>query len=126
VDDIHSRFREFLKANGCGDFEVIVKGTVRPSRTSADNPFAQILIKSSRAIYPQGPSIMPTGDASGKQGVWLAGELGGIPAGSSSIGPPNWRGHAPNEFTRISYYLNGIKYSATILAEFGHAFRKPS
>jgi acetylornithine deacetylase/succinyl-diaminopimelate desuccinylase-like protein len=125
-DEILKLFRKFLQDNGCGDFEVTIKGHVRPSRTSADNPFAQILIDASKEIYPQGPSIMPTGDASGKQGVWLAGELGGIPAGQSCIGPPNWRGHAPNEFTRISYYVDGIKYSATIMAKFGEAFRKPA
>lgn len=123
-NEVLKLFQKFLEDNDCGDFEVVVKGMVRPSRTSADNPFAQILIDSSREVYPQGPSIMPTGDASGKQGVWLAGELGGIPAGSSCIGPPNWKGHAPNEFTRLSYYMNGIKYSATILAKFGEAFKK--
>ena len=58
-------------------------------------------------------------DASGRQGVWLGGRLGGIPAAGTGVGPPAWRGHAADEFITLDHYHNGIKYAATIWALFG-------
>lgn len=125
-NDILALLRKFLDNNDCADFEVEAKGLVEPSRTSLDSPFAPLVIGAAKEIYPQGPTVLPTGDASGKQAVWLAGRLGGIPAAGTGMGPPAWRGHAPDEFMKVDYLMNGIKYSATILAKFGESFKRPN
>jgi hypothetical protein len=75
------------------------------------------VIAAARTVYPQGPALVPRGDASGKQGPWLAAKLG-VAGVSSSVGPPNWKGHAPNEFITLRHYLDGIKYVATIYAKY--------
>ena len=64
------------------------------------------------------PSLRPSESASGRQAVWLAGKLG-IPGAGTGIGPPDWRGHAANEFITVRHYLAGIKYAATIWSLFG-------
>jgi len=118
-DTVLASLRRFLDAHDCADFEVEDMGSIEPSRTTLDTPFAGVVIDAARQVYGGEPAVRPTGDASGRQGVWLGGQLGGIPAAGTGIGPPAWRGHAANEFMTLGHYLNGIKYAATIWDFFG-------
>ncbi len=112
-DDIFQKVRRHLDSHGFGDIEISSESGIEPSRTDADSPFAKIVAEAARQVYQKEPSIRPTGDASGRQGVWLAGKLG-IPGAGTAVGPPDWRGHAANEFMTLGHYINGIKYAATI------------
>ncbi|MGN6675938.1 MAG: M20/M25/M40 family metallo-hydrolase [Thermomicrobiales bacterium] len=116
---ILAALRRFLDAHGCADFEIEDMGSIEPSRTDLDTPFAGLVIDAARQVYGVEPAVRPTGDASGRQGVWLGGRLGGIPAAGTGVGPPAWRGHAADEFITLDHYHNGIKYAATIWALFG-------
>ncbi len=116
---ILASLRRWLDARGFADFEIEDMGSIEPSRTAVDTPFARLIVDAARRVYGVEPTVRPTHDASGRQGVWLGGQLGGIPAAGSGIGPPDWHGHAPDEFMTLSHYLRGIKYSATILDAFG-------
>lgn len=116
---ILAALRRFLDDHGCADFEVEDMGSIEPSRTTLDTPFAAVVIDAARQVYGGEPAVRPTGDASGRQGVWLGGRLGGIPAAGTGVGPPAWRGHAADEFMTVGHYLNGIKYAATIWSLFG-------
>ena len=111
--------RRHLDAHGCADFELEDMGSIEPSRTALDTPFAGLVIEAARRVYGVEPAVRPTGDASGRQGVWLGGRLGGIPAAGTGVGPPAWRGHAADEFITLDHYRNGIKYAATIWHLFG-------
>lgn len=113
-DTVLAALRRFLDEHDCADFSVEDMGSIEPSRTTLDTPFAALVTDAARQVYGVEPSVRPTGDASGRQGVWLGGQLGGIPSAGSGIGPPAWRGHAANEFITIGHYLNGIRYAATI------------
>jgi acetylornithine deacetylase/succinyl-diaminopimelate desuccinylase-like protein len=111
--------RAFLDDNDCADFEVDGSSGIEPSRTALDTPFARLVIDAARDVYGGEPAVQPTGDASGRQGVWLGGKLGGIPAAGTGVGPPAWRGHAANEFMTLEHYRNGIRYAAAIWERFG-------
>ena len=114
-DDVDAMLRRFLDEHGCADFEMVGRrGGIEPSRTALDTPFADVIVAAAREVYQREPAVQPTGDASGRQGVWLGGKLGGIPAAGTGVGPPAWRGHAANEFMTLEHYRNGIKYAATI------------
>lgn len=117
-DAILATLRQFLDDHGCADFEIEDMGSIEPSRTALDNPFADVVIDAAREVYGVQPETQPTGDASGRQGVWLGGMLGGIPAAGTGVGPPAWRGHAADEFMALDYYRNGIRYAATIWEQF--------
>ncbi len=112
-DDIYQKVRMHLDSHGFSDIEISSESGIEPSRTAADSPFAKIVAEAARQVYKQDPTVRPTGDASGRQGVWLAGKLG-IPGAGTAVGPPDWHGHAANEFMTLSHYINGIKYAATI------------
>jgi acetylornithine deacetylase/succinyl-diaminopimelate desuccinylase-like protein len=113
-DEVLASLRAFLDAHDCADVELASTSTIEPARTALDTPFAQLVIDACRAVYQQEPVVRPTADASGRQGVWLGGQLGNIPSAGSAIGPPDWHGHAPNEFITVRHFLNGVKYAATI------------
>ena len=116
--DLFQKLRQHLDEHGFADIEVEDLGSIEPSRTSPESPFAQVVVAAARQVYGRQPSLRPTGDASGRQAVWLAGKLG-IPGAGTAVGPPGWRGHAANEFMTLGHYLNGIKYAATIWTLFG-------
>lgn len=111
--DIADKLRRHLDGHGFEDVELTGRGFVEPSRTDADSPFARIVAEAARQLYDREPSLLPTGDASGRTTQWIATRLG-IPGAGTGIGPPDWRGHATNEFMLVPYYLNGIKLAATI------------
>lgn len=112
-NDIFEKVRKHLDSHGFSDIEMSGESGIEPSRTAADSPFAKIVAEAARQVYQREPTIRPTGDASGRQGVWLAGKLG-IPGAGTAVGPPDWHGHAANEFMTLGHYVNGIKYAATI------------
>ncbi len=112
-EDIYAKVRKHLDSHGFNDIEISSESGIEPSRTNADSPFAKIVAEAARQVYQREPTVRPTGDASGRQGVWLAGKLG-IPGAGTAVGPPDWHGHASNEFMTLGHYLNGIKYAATI------------
>lgn len=118
--DIVAKVKAHLKKHGFDDIEVSAGGGVEASRTDPTSPFAQLVIESARQVYGQEPAVRPTGDASGRQGAWFATKLG-VPGAASSVGPPDWRGHAANEFMTLGHFINGVKYAATIYTLFGES-----
>lgn len=118
--DIFQRLRKHLDDHGFADVELHDLGSIEPSRVPADSPFARVVVEAARRVYGREPSLRPSESASGRQAVWLAGKLG-IPGAGTGIGPPDWRGHAANEFITVRHYLAGIKYAATIWSLFGES-----
>lgn len=121
--DILKKVRAHLDAHGFTDIEVRGESGIEPSRTAADSPFAQVVVEAARRVYQKEPTLRPTGDASGRQAVWLAGKLGGIPGAGTAVGPPDWHGHAANEFMTLGHFINGVKYAATIWSLFAETPR---
>jgi acetylornithine deacetylase/succinyl-diaminopimelate desuccinylase-like protein len=120
--DILRKLRNHLDKHGFDDIEIDDEGGgIEPSRTDPDDPFVQVVVDAAKTVYQKDPSVRPTGDASGRQAVWLAGILG-IPGAGTAIGPPDWRGHAANEFMTVQHYLDGIKYAATIWSNWADKF----
>lgn len=118
--DIKQKLRKHLDDHGFADIEMDAGRGVEPSRTSADSPFARVVAQAARQVYGKEPSLKPTGDASGRQAVWLAGKLG-IPGAGTGVGPPDWHGHAANEFMLTGHFLNGVKYAATIWSKYAES-----
>jgi acetylornithine deacetylase/succinyl-diaminopimelate desuccinylase-like protein len=115
--DIFAKVKAHIEKMGFEGVTVKMLGAIPPSYAPLDSDISRAVIKAANDVYPQGPALRPRGDASGKQGPWLAAKLG-IPGVSSATGPANWKGHAPNEFNTVSHFLNGIKYIATIYANY--------
>ena len=115
--DILEKVKRHLIQHGFPDIEVRSLGHIEPSRTPFRSKIAQTLIAAAKESYRLEPMIKPTGEASGRQGPWLASRLG-IEGAASGIGPPKWRGHAPNEFITTGHFIQGIKYAANIWCKY--------
>jgi acetylornithine deacetylase/succinyl-diaminopimelate desuccinylase-like protein len=114
--------RAHLREHGYDD--VTVEGTgggIPPSWAPLDSPIVRAVVDSAETLYG-GAAVKPRGEASGKSAGWLGMQLG-IPAATSNVGPPAWKGHAPNEFITLDRYLTGIKYLATIWARYAEEQR---
>ena len=122
-EDILEKVKAHLTKYGFDDIEIFGESGVEPSRTNPDDPFVQVMVDAAQTIYQKHPTVRPTGDASGRQGPWLATKLG-IPGAASTIGPPDWRGHAADEFMTVHHFLNGIKYAATIWSNWSERIGK--
>jgi acetylornithine deacetylase/succinyl-diaminopimelate desuccinylase-like protein len=115
--DIFEKVKRHIDCLGFEGVTVRMLGAIPPSYAPLDSEISKAVIAAAQAVYPQGAALRPRGDASGKQGPWLAAKLG-IAGVSSAVGPPNWRGHAPNEFITVGHFLDGIKYVATIYTKY--------
>lgn len=112
-EEIARLLRRHLDRHGFADVELRVLGSVEPSRTPPDAPIVDVTVDAARQVYGREPHLYPTTDASGREATWLANRLG-IPGVQTGIGPPAWRGHAPNEFITVRHYLDGICFAAAI------------
>jgi acetylornithine deacetylase/succinyl-diaminopimelate desuccinylase-like protein len=116
-DEIFKLLVEHLNRQGFEGVKLETMGNIEASRSDPDSDIARAIISGSETVYGMKPMVKPTGEASGKQANWFGNKLG-LPAASTGIGPPDWFGHAPNEFMTIPHYLNGIKFAATIWKNF--------
>ena len=112
-EEILELLTEHLKKQGFDDVKIDARPGTEPSRSEPDSDIARAIISGAEEVYGIKPMVKPTGEASGKQANWFGNKLG-IPAASTGIGPPDWFGHAPNEFMTIPHFINGIKLAATV------------
>jgi len=119
-NDILEKVKAHLITHGFSDIEVRALGYIEPSRTPFRSTIAQTVIAAAKENYRLDPMVKPTGEASGRQGPWLASRLG-IEGAASGIGPPKWHGHAPNEFITTGHFIEGIKYAANIWSRYAQA-----
>ena len=112
-----AQLRRHLATHGFEDIEVTEIGSVEPARCPLDSPIARAVKQAAKDIYGVDPATRPTDSASGRQATWLAARLG-VTGAETGVGPPDWRGHAPNEFGTIPHVINGVKYAAAVWSNF--------
>jgi acetylornithine deacetylase/succinyl-diaminopimelate desuccinylase-like protein len=109
-----------LETHSFGDIEVLELGRIEPARSALDSPIARAVKDAASRVYGRPPITEPTGAASGRQATWLGARLG-VAGAETCIGPPDWRGHAPNEFMNIPHLINGVKYVIAVWWNYAHA-----
>ncbi len=107
--------KDHLKTHGFDDIQVKALGYLEPSRTKPSAPIAKAATRAARIVYGSNPVIVPRNPASGPDylftkrlgmdSIWTGGAL---PSAYSHA-------HAPNEYTTVDQFLNGIKYMAAII-----------
>ena len=120
VNDMNPRkqlrlLKEHLHSHGFDDIQVKALGLVEPSTTKPSAPIARAAEKAGRMTYGKAPVIMPRNPASGPD--YLFTKHLGLDSIWTGSGPPSAysHAHAPNEWTTIDNFLNGIRYIATIM-----------
>lgn len=108
------KLQEHLIAGGFDDIKIKVLTARRnPFRTPIDTDIAQAVIAAAQEIYCKVPFV---------QGVTAEGtilEYLPMPTVLTGFGPVDANLHAPNENIPVKDYINGIKYAAAIMSNYG-------
>jgi acetylornithine deacetylase/succinyl-diaminopimelate desuccinylase-like protein len=107
--------KEHLHSHGFDDIQVRALGLVEPSTTKPSAPVARAAEKAGRMVYGKTPVVMPRNPASGPD--YLFTKHLGLDSIWTGSGPPSAysHAHAPNEWTTVENFVNGIRYIATIM-----------
>jgi acetylornithine deacetylase/succinyl-diaminopimelate desuccinylase-like protein len=107
--------REHLHKHGFDDIQVKALGLVEPSTTRPSAPIARAAEKAGRMVYGKSPVVMPRNPASGPD--YLFTKRLGLDSIWTGSGPPSAysHAHAPNEWTTVDNFVNGIRYIASIM-----------
>jgi acetylornithine deacetylase/succinyl-diaminopimelate desuccinylase-like protein len=115
-DDIRRKLRAHLDAHGFSDVQITDLGGDPPARTDPDEPFIQLVAKTSEEIFETPMQLVPMIGGSGPSHPFVH-DLG-LPVATAGLGYPDTRAHAPNENIRIDLYLKHARHMARILKEF--------
>jgi acetylornithine deacetylase/succinyl-diaminopimelate desuccinylase-like protein len=115
-DDIRRKLRAHLDAEGFGDVQITDLGGDPPARTDPDEPFVQLVRKTSEEVYEIPMELVPMVGGSGPSYPFVH-DLK-LPVATAGLGYPDTRAHAPNENIRIDLYLKHARHMARIMKEF--------
>ena len=108
------KLQRHLERHGFGHIEVHFEASAEPPyKISVKESMAQAIIAATTKLYGQ-PPIVNGVSAEGTilRHVWIPCVLTGFASPGANL-------HAPDENIRIDHYIQGIKYAATIMEEFG-------
>jgi len=115
-DDILKKLRSHLDAEGFSDIQITDLGGDPPARTDPDEPFIQLVTKTSEEVYQAPMQLVPMVGGSGPSYPFVH-DLK-LPIATAGLGYPDTRAHAPNENIRVDLYLKHARHMARILKEF--------
>jgi acetylornithine deacetylase/succinyl-diaminopimelate desuccinylase-like protein len=108
------KLRAHLDKHGFSHIEIISReGAEPPYKISVKEPMAQAVIAAATKVYGQIPIVNGvSAEGTILKHVWIPCVLTGFASPGANL-------HAPDENIRIDHYIQGIKYAATIMEEFG-------
>jgi acetylornithine deacetylase/succinyl-diaminopimelate desuccinylase-like protein len=117
-DEMHEKLCTYLEEKGFADVQVRRIGSMEPYKSEADDPFFQLSSRLALDVYGKELQMAPL--SGGSSPIYaFAGPLGDIPVLWAGVGGPNGRAHSPDENIVIENFVNGTRYLARILEEFG-------
>lgn len=97
---------------------LVYKHSMLPSKTQADLPVCQAIVRAIHEAYQTAPVVMPSVGGSLPSYVWT--KLLNIPAVGVPYANPDEDNHAPNENMVLECFYKGIKASAQAIYELGN------
>ncbi len=115
-DDVFSRLRAHLDAEGFADVTATRLGAMWPSKVPADDPLVALTARAAREVYGVPSLLTPMGG--GSSPVYAFARPLGIPVVTAGVGYANNRTHAPDEHVRLGDFLNAARHIARIIDGF--------
>lgn len=108
------KLRAHLDKHGFSHIEIKFEASAEPPyKISVKEPMAQAIIKAATKLYGQAPIVNGvSAEGTILKHVWIPCVLTGFASAGANL-------HAPDENIKIGHYINGIKYAAQIMEEFG-------
>ncbi len=114
--DILKKLRLHLDAQGFRDVQITDLGSDAPARTDPDDPFIQLVRRTSEEVYETPMQLVPMTGGSGPSYPFVH-DLK-LPVATAGMGYPDTRTHAPNENIRVDLYLKHARHMARLIKEF--------
>jgi len=116
-DTVLRQLRAHLDAEGFSDVQIEFLGGEPPARTDPDDPFVELVVRTSEEVFETPMELVPMIGGSGPNYPFVH-DLG-VPVVTAGLGYPDTRAHAPNENIRLDLYLKHARHVARIIKEFG-------
>jgi acetylornithine deacetylase/succinyl-diaminopimelate desuccinylase-like protein len=117
ADEVWAKVEAHVRRNA-PDVEVVRQGSMDPSKTPLDSPFAVPLRAAIAAGQGQEPLLVPA--LGGSLPDYVFTKLLGLPAFGVPYANADERNHAPNENIEVERFYRGIKTGAAMLAWLGN------
>lgn len=111
------QLRAHLDKEGFSDIQITYLGGEPPARTSPDDPFVQMVVRTAEPVYGQPMQIVPLTGGSGPSYPFI--KYLKLPVVTAGAGYPGTLAHAPNENIRVDLYLKHARHMARIIDAFG-------
>lgn len=115
-EQVLEQLRRHLDAEGFEDIKIDFLGGEPPARTDPDDPFINLVVRTSGPVYGQPMQIVPMVGGSGPSHPFI--HYLHLPIATAGAGHPGSQAHAPNENIRVDLYLKHARHMARILTEF--------
>lgn len=116
ADDIYAKVERHVRQTAPG-VEIIRQGSMDPSKTPLDSPFAEPIRRGIAAGQGEEPLLVPA--LGGSLPDYVFTKVLGIPAFGVPYANPDESNHAPNENLELERFIKGIKTGAAMLAYLG-------
>jgi acetylornithine deacetylase/succinyl-diaminopimelate desuccinylase-like protein len=116
ADDVWRKLVAHVRRHAPG-VGLIHHGSMEPSKTPLDSPYAAPLGRALAAVEGQEPLLLPAMGGSLPEYVFT--KTLGVPCFGVPFGNPDQANHAPNENLELARFFRGIRTAAAILRELG-------
>ena len=113
-DHVVECLRDFIRQNGFDQIEVRKLVGQPASKTPIDHPYAAIIREAVARGFNRKPLIVPS--LGGTTPDYVFTKILKIPSIVVPYAPHDENNHAPNESTKVSIYMNGIRTTAHLLS----------
>ncbi|MBO0887534.1 M20/M25/M40 family metallo-hydrolase [Candidatus Bathyarchaeota archaeon] len=111
------KLRQHLAKHGFGDVEVKLQAENPAARTPIDSPIAKIAAKAGKEVFHKEPVTLVTSAASGPMHFFT--NTLKLPTVAIGCNHPRSNTHAPDENQRIDVFVQGSKWIAKVIEDFG-------
>jgi len=116
-DDIFAKVAAHVKRHA-PNVQVVRQGSMAPSKTPLDSPFAEPLRQAVEAAQGETPLLIPS--AGGSLPDYAFTKTLGLPAFTVPYANADESNHAPNENMELDRFIKGIKTSAAMMVHLGN------
>jgi acetylornithine deacetylase/succinyl-diaminopimelate desuccinylase-like protein len=117
-DAVLEAIRRFARDRGYHGIEIRALKSTPPSRTALDHPMVPRVKQAVAAGFGREPLVVPS--LGGTTPDYVFTRMLGLPSIVVPLAPYDENNHAPNESTKVSLYLAGIRSGLHLLEAFSH------
>jgi acetylornithine deacetylase/succinyl-diaminopimelate desuccinylase-like protein len=123
-DRVLACIEDFIRERGYSGISVRKVMSQPPSRTPFSEPHARLIAEALSSAFGKEPKKIPS--LAGTTPDWVFTKLLGMPSIMVPLGPSDENHHGPNESMKVSLFLRGVEFYASLIGLLGRAAAAPA